>query len=108
MRFFIFPLDNIHIAVAADKVKCFISLDNVQEDSYQAEPGQIKIPIYIVFGKSRGENISCHGIVLKQKTSRDETLVIITPHIEKDINIDEKEIQSLPGCFSDVYSSFSG
>jgi len=111
MRFFIFPIENIYIAVAADKVKRFISPDT--EDTAGIE--HIKIPAYMIFGKLLfPQNAPCHGIVLKQETDADgisggnKTFVIITPPVERDIDVAEKEIQSLPGSFSGIYSSFNG
>jgi len=106
MRFFIFPLENIYIAVAADRVKRFISAEN---NMNSVNVDHINIPVYMIFGKPRCiENISCHGIVLKQETNENKTLVMITPPVEKDIDIAENEIQSLPGSFSGIYSSFNG
>jgi len=116
MRFFIFPVENIYIAVAADKVKRFISHDtddSIREDykdtvKQESVKDNIKIPVNIIFGKLRDNKSFRHGIVLKQETSDNKTLVIITPPVERDIDVAEKEIQSLPGSFSGVYSSFSG
>ena len=112
MRFFIFPIENIYIAVAADKVKRFISPDNNCDGAVNAD--QIKIPVYMIFGKHRHlENMPCHGIVLKQEgedggNGGNKTFVIITPPVERDIDVAEKEIQNLPGSFSGIYSSFNG
>jgi len=105
MRFFIFPLDGIYIAVAADKVKRFISSGAVPFDS-----GQIKVPVCVIFGKpdNMEKSASQHGIVLKKETEDNKTLVIITPPVERDIDVEESDIQSLPGSFKGVYSSFNG
>ncbi|MCL2264769.1 MAG: hypothetical protein FWC22_01895 [Treponema sp.] len=115
MRFFIFPLENIYIAVAADKIKCFVSSDilNSSRDNDPSGNDQIKIPVYMIFGKQHcAENASCHGIILKQETDAmcggNKTLVIVTPPVERDFYIEEKEIQSFPGTFSGVYYLFSG
>ena len=112
MRFFIFPLETIYIAVAADKVKRFISPENDKDHFY---PEQIKLPVYSIFGELNcDENMPHHGIVLKQETGAsgrcgdNKTLVIITPPVERDIDVDEKNIQNLPGSFSGVYSLFNG
>ena len=104
MRFFIFPLDSIYIAVAADNVKRFIS-----SDAELSETDHINMPVYMIFRKLNGiENISCHGIVLKQETNDNKTIVIIIPPVERDIDVEEKQIQSLPGSLKGIYSSFSG
>ena len=111
MRFFIFPLENIYIAVAADKVKRFISsdaADNFHENNKDTD--QIIIPVNMIFGKLRyAETESVrHGIVLKHETNGSKTLMIITPPVERDIEVAEKDIQSLPGSFTGIYSSFNG
>ena len=107
MRFFIFPFKNIYIAVAADKVKRFISpdtADNVQDNC--TDP--VKIQIYCA------ENMPHHGIVLKQETGASsrygdhKTIILITPPVERDIDVAEKEIQSLPVSFTGIYASFNG
>jgi len=112
MRFFIFPIDKIYIAVAADNVKRFISHDENYKDSVNKDSvsiDRIEIPVYMIFGKLRCyENMSFHDIVLKQETNDNKSLVIITPPVEKDIDVPESEIQSLPASFSGVYSSFNG
>jgi len=112
MRFFIFPLENIYIAVAADRVKRFISTEN-SDDSALVD--HINIPVYMIFGRQQcSETMSQHGIVLKQETCTsficggNKTFVIITPPVERDIDVAENEIQSLPGTFSGIYSSFNG
>ena len=99
MRFFIFPFEKIYIAVAADKVKRFIS--TATADTIQGND-PVKIPLH------RAENMAHHGIVLKQETNDHKTLVLITPPVEKDIEVAEKEIQSLPGSFAGMYASFYG
>jgi len=102
MRFFIFPIESIHIAVAADKVSKFISHD-------MTEAEQTVIPLYILFTRhQKNENVSFHGIVLKQEICDNKKIVIMTPPIEEDINVSQEEIQSLPDSFSGVYSSFNG
>jgi len=109
MRFFIFPLENIYVAISADKVKSFVSMEN------NIDTGHIKIPVCMIFGKREyGQNVSCHGIILKQDDgasgilSGDKSYLIITPPVEKDIHIEEKEIQNLPGNFGGIYYLFNG
>jgi len=118
MRFFIFPYENIYIAVAADMVKRFISLDapdNFHDTGKKELPetDQIKIPVCMIFKKLHEDKSSRHGIVLKQETAAsgvfgDKTIVIITPPVERDIEVAENKIQKLPGSFTGVYSTFSG
>jgi len=117
MRFFIFPLDNIYIAVAADNVKCFISSDAIDSfagnNNDQESTGYVKIPVYMIFGKRDcAGNALRHGIVLKHETGASgadgRAFIIITPPVERDIFVDEQEIQGFPGSFSGVYSSFNG
>jgi len=106
MRFFIFPIENIYVAVAADKVKRFMSTEN-NNDSVNID--QITIPVHMIFGKLRCiDNMSSHIIVLKQQTNENKNLVMITPPVERDIDVAENEIQSLPGSFTGIYSSFYG
>ena len=112
MRFFIFPLENIYIAVAADRVKRFVSQENSKDS---ADIDHVSIPVYMIFGKLQcAENMSQHGIVLKQEACASDgcggnkTYMIITPPVERDIDIEENEIQSLPGSFTGIYSSFNG
>ncbi|MCL2176243.1 MAG: hypothetical protein FWB73_09395 [Treponema sp.] len=106
MRYFIFPIENIYIAVSADKVKRFIS-HNSEESS---DNGKIKITVNSIFGKlhNTDNKIFSHDIVLKQKTNDNKTLILVTPPVERDIDVAENQIQNLPGSFSGVYSSFNG
>ena len=104
MRFFIFPLEKIYIGIEAERVKRLISGDAT--DGGQ----QLKIPFGQIFRglRSMDEGGFRHGIVLKQETGDNKTLVIITPPVERDITIEEKEIRSLPESFSGAYSLFNG
>ena len=102
MRFFIFPFENIYIAVAADNVKRFISPDSADSPQENCKD-PVKIQLH-----SAGNNGSRHGIVLKQETNDNETIILITPPVEKDIDVAEKEIQSLPKSFAGIYASFNG
>ena len=118
MRFFIFPLEKIYIGIEAGKVKCLISssgsdTDGAVDDTADNSPDsgrQLKIPFDRIFRGLSPADISsfCHGIVLKQETGSCQTMVIITPPVERDIDVEEKKIRSLPGSFSGVYSSFNG
>ncbi|MCL2229590.1 MAG: hypothetical protein FWC01_00695 [Treponema sp.] len=102
MRFFIFPIENIHIAISADKVARFVSHNS-------EESGDTKIPLCMFFSNQKyNENSPSHGIVLKQETDDNKTTVIITPPVEEDINVAQEEIHSLPESFCGVYSSFNG
>jgi len=106
MRYFIFPVENIYIAVSADKVKRFIS-HNSEESS---DNDKIKIIVNTIFGKlhNTDNKFFSHDIVLKQKTNDDKTLILVTPPVERDIEVSENQIQNLPESLTGVYSSFNG
>jgi chemotaxis signal transduction protein len=92
MNYFICALDKMNLGIPAQQVERIIKTARVQSAVIEKENGEAFISLPALL---RQKGISApHGIVLK--TGKPEKIVLLTPKIDKDMQIPEEDIHKLP------------
>jgi len=105
MKYFICALDTIGVAVSGECTERIISVSRIQSSVYEKEEQNIFISLSLLFKK---ENLSTpHGILLKPKNN-DKKVTLLTPPIDIDLEIPEKDIYTVPIALTEKLRYFSG
>lgn len=109
MRYFICTLETLTLGVPADKTERIIAAPQTLETVYEEKDGDvfISLPAFLgKKGKKEEENLD-HGIVFKEKAGTGQW-VLLLPRIDRDLEIPQEQIRSLPNLLRSRLSCFSG
>ena len=105
MKYFICALDAICIAIPGECTERVISVSRIQSSVCERDEQNIFISLSLLFKK---ENLSTpHGILLKSK-NEGEKVILLTPPIDIDLEIFEKDIYTVPMALTEKLRYFSG
>ena len=108
MNYFICALNSIQLGIPAERAERIIPVTRMQTAVYETENQEAFISLPALF---RQEDTPVpHGVVLKPNGLPDGTVkaVLLTPRIEKDLEIPEEGIHGLPAAFAGLFRYFSG
>ena len=103
-------MNSILLGIPAEGAERIISVTRAQTAVYEAENQEAFISLPAIF---RQEDTAVpHGVVLKSNGPAlpDGTVrtVLLTPRIDKDLEIPEKDIHGLPEAFAGLFRYFRG
>ncbi|MCL2478898.1 MAG: hypothetical protein FWF22_05310 [Treponema sp.] len=108
MKYFICRLGGFIIGIPADQTEHIAPAARTQENISERENGKTYISVPALM---RQTDLSApHALMLKAKTPPPDSgqIVLLTPKIIIDLEIQDEKISRLPGVFAGVYSFFSG
>ena len=107
MKYFICALDEIDIGIPAEKTERIIPANRVQNAVCETEAGTSYISLPLVLMQKN--SAAPHGIVLKPSAAQAaQKTVLLTPRIEKEEEIPEEDIHSLPESLAGLRGFFRG
>jgi len=98
----------VNLGISAEVTERIIPLSRVQNSLYETEENDVFISIPALF---RHYHATPHGLLLKRSVSPacfTRKITLLTPKIEKDLEIPEENVHSLPDVFSGPFVFFKG
>ena len=106
MKYFICALGKINLGFPAGQTERIVSVTRIQNAVCETENQELFISLPALF---RQKDISApHGIVLKTTEGRTAKTTLLTPRIDTELEIQEKDIQGLPRFMGGAYRHFRG
>ena len=108
MRYFICAFEMIHCGIPAESIEQIIQLSRSQNSLYETVDSDIFISLPALF---RCSYATPHGLVLKISVSAGSftrKVTLLTPKIEKDMEIPDENVHRLPQLFSGPFIFFRG
>ena len=106
MKYFICALDDLQLGIPADSTERIIPADALPSALTEIINRETYISLTALFKKY--EIKSPHGIIIKDTEIDIPRTILLTPKIEFEIEIDEKEIKPLPEALAGIYLFFRG
>jgi hypothetical protein len=113
MRYFICSLNTINVGIPAEQTERIIPVTRVQTSLYETETGDHKAFISLPALFQR-KDPAPHGVVLKNSAKGPEppaetvTTILLTPRIDRDLEIPEEGILRLPEALGGWLTYFRG
>jgi len=101
MRYFVCAMGGVQLGMPAGFTERIITASGAARGETES-----RISLADLFG--RKDQDTPHGIVLKSAGIDGEKMILLAPKIEKDIEIEDRDIHGLPDCFSGVYNLMKG
>ena len=98
MKYFICALEKTNIGIPAFGAEKIIPVSRVQDTVYGTGDGMVYISLPVLFLQK--DYTAPHGLVLKPAANAALQTVLLTPRIENEMEIPEKEIRSMPGVLT--------
>jgi hypothetical protein len=108
MRYFICTFDMINFGIPAESTEHIIQLSRKQNSLYETTDSDVFISLPALF---RQYDTTPHGLVLKLPESTNgvtRKITLLTPKIEKDLEIPDDNVHQLPQLFSGPFIFFKG
>ena len=94
----------VYLSIPTTHTERIIPVTKTQTTESETENGEVFVSLPVLF---RQENIATpHGIVLR--TEQVPKTVLLTPRVERDVEIPEESIRPLPGIFARMSKYFKG
>jgi len=97
-------LGRIDLGIPAEQTERIVSVTRIQNAVCETENQEIFISMSALFRQKDAP----HGIVLKTTAERTVKTTLLTPKINTELEIQEKDIQGLPRAMGGVYRHFKG
>jgi len=95
----------ISFGIPAESTGQIIQQSRVQNTLCDTEGSDVFISLSAMFKQSF---ITPHGLILKSSVSGGRKVILLTPKIEKDMEIPEENIHRLPQVLSGIFIFFKG
>jgi len=108
MRYFICALDAsnmIRFGIPAESTGHIIQISRSQSSFVENADNDVFVSLPALFKQSF---TTPHGVVLKLENSSEKKVILLTPKIEKDIEIPDNKVRALPKVFSGPFVFFNG
>jgi len=108
MRYFICSFDSfnlIRFGIPAELTGKIMQLSRVQNSFCETAGSEIFISLPVLF---RQKIIDPHGLVLKLTVTGDRKIILLTPKIEKEMEIPNDKVHGLPEVLSGPFVYFKG
>jgi len=108
MKYFICALDAIDLGIPAERTERIIPAARVQTAVYETENQEAFISLPLLFRQK--DPAAPHGVVLKapEVLPPGPKTVLLTPRIDRELDIPEETIYQLPQAFTGPFRYFSG
>ena len=108
MKYFICSLDTINIGIPTEQTQRIIPVTRIQTALYDSETEDKKLFISLPVLLGQKDPAAPHGVVLKNSAADRDTTILLTPRIDKDLEIPEENIRRLPGALAGWLKYFRG
>jgi len=115
MKCFVCALDRIHVGIPAERTERLVQSARVQTAVYETENQEAFISLPLLF---RQKEPAPHGVVLKAAplpegaagagTDSGLKTMLLTPRIDKELELPDQAIYQLPEAFEGPFRYFSG
>ena len=105
MRCFICTFEMIRFGIPAECTEKIIQLSRTQNSLHETIDNDVLVSLPSLF---RQDFTTLHGLVLKLSILEGKKIILLTPKIEKEIEIPEGSIYGLPDIFSGPFIFFRG
>ena len=107
MQHFICAFEAIKFGIPAEITGQIIQLSRMQNSVCETTDtdSEVYISLPALFRKA---STTPHGMVLKIKLSEEKKIILLTPQIEKDMDIPDNYVHGLPKVFSGPFTFFKG
>ena len=99
-----FPQDTIQVGIPTMYTERIIPVTKTQAVGYETENEEVSVSLPVLFQQKNTH--TPHGVVLR--TDRAVKTVLLTPRIERDLEIPEERLHRLPAVFDGLSRYFRG
>jgi len=105
MRYFVCAFGMIRFGIPAESTEQIIPLSRTQTSLYETADSNVYVSLSALFKQNFA---TPHGLVLKLSVSGGRKIILLTPKIEKDMEIPDDNVHGLPQVFSGPFIFFKG
>jgi len=105
MRYFVCAFELIKFGIPAEFTESIIQLTRTQNSTIENVDNNVYVSLPALFQKYSS---TPHGVILKLSVSNSRKITLLTPQIEKDMEIPENNVHGLPQLLTGPYAFFSG
>ena len=98
------PLAAMQLAIPTTYTERIIPVNRIQAAGYETTDEEVSVSLPVLFLQK--STVTPHGVVLR--SDRTPKTVLLTPGIDRDLEIAEENIHRLPGIFDRLSRYFSG
>ena len=112
MRHFICVFEMIRFGIPAESTERIIQLSRTQNSPCEIEDNDVFISLPAMFNKKQmtdaKQMTAPHGLLLKLHIPDGKKIILLSPKVEKDMEIPENKIHELPALLSGPFIYFKG
>ena len=107
MKYFVCALGKVYIAIPTERTERIIPVTRIQTVVYETDGGEAFISIPVLLQQK--STIAHHGLILKPDTAGTALkIILVTPHIDIDMEMQEEDIHGLPEVLAGLCRYFRG
>jgi len=100
------PVAAIQLAIPTMHTERIIPVTTIQTAAYETKDEAVSVSLPMLFHQKSAA--TPHGVVLRTEPDSNPKTVLLTPGIDRDLEIPEENIHQLPGIFARLSRYFKG